>query len=215
MWAIPLPAGEPRRLGDAEVTSASIFPDGRLAYVTNAGTFTAEKDGSNPHKIEGLHSYYAPVVSPDGKRFAFTSYDKAAKGSVISESASDGTGIHEVARGGTGNIPAEICCPRWTSDGKFLLFEGDSGQGTDLWTVAGRAPILRRDPVIARLTNGPLSFTDFAASRDGEQIFAIGSQRRGGMGRVDPPPRDFVAFFGGNFGLYPTISPHGERGTYL
>ena len=32
LWSIPLPAGEPRRLGNAVVQSADTFPDGRMVY---------------------------------------------------------------------------------------------------------------------------------------------------------------------------------------
>src|SRR5262249_47713850 len=47
-----------------------------------------------------------------------------------------------------------------------------------------------------------------------EQIFAIGSQRRGELVRFDPRLRDFVPFLGGISALDPTFSRDGQWATY-
>jgi WD40-like Beta Propeller Repeat len=75
-WSIPLPAGEPRRLGNAEVLGADFFPDGRVLMVIERGLFVADKDGSNPRKLFAASgSVGASSVSPDGEQIVFTMID--------------------------------------------------------------------------------------------------------------------------------------------
>ena len=47
MWTLSRPASVTRRLGEMSVTSASMFPDGRLVYTIGSAVYVAEKDGSN------------------------------------------------------------------------------------------------------------------------------------------------------------------------
>jgi hypothetical protein len=49
--AIPLPAGEPRRLGSIEAQDADLFPDGRILFSKGKDLYIAEKDGSQPRKL--------------------------------------------------------------------------------------------------------------------------------------------------------------------
>ena len=61
LWLVPLPAGEPRRLGNIEATAGAIFADGRVVFSDygtaadfekgEANWFVADKDGSNPRKL--------------------------------------------------------------------------------------------------------------------------------------------------------------------
>jgi hypothetical protein len=71
LWLIPLPVGEPRRVGGSEVQDASFFPDGRIAFAQGTVLFVAERNGSNPRKLAQLtRGATAPNVSPDGSRVA-------------------------------------------------------------------------------------------------------------------------------------------------
>ncbi len=73
LWSIPLPAGEPRRLGNIEAQWASYFPDGRIIFSTTSELYVADKDGSNPRKLFAMPaaSTPSPIVSPDGERITF------------------------------------------------------------------------------------------------------------------------------------------------
>lgn len=66
-----------------------------------------------------------------------------------------------------------------------------------------------------RLTNGPVSYSSFAASRDGKQIFAIGTQRRGELVHFDPRTREFVPYLGGISAFDPTFSRDGKWVAYF
>ncbi len=52
LWSIPLPAGEPRRLGNIEVIGgAGYFPDGHLVFTHERDLLIADRDGANPRTL--------------------------------------------------------------------------------------------------------------------------------------------------------------------
>jgi eukaryotic-like serine/threonine-protein kinase len=214
MWLVPLPVGEARRLGDAEVTGATLFPDGRLLYALDSGTFVAEKDGSSPRKLEGLPKDRFPQISPDGTKLAFHVYDATGDSWTIDEGASDGTGIHPVLKSGA-NLPNDVCCFGWTEDGKYLLFLGTTAGRSDLWVLSEEKRFLTRPAMPVPLTNGPISYSSFAASRDGKQIFAVGAQRRGELVRYDPKTQEFLPYLSGLSAADPTFSRDGKWMAYM
>jgi Tol biopolymer transport system component len=215
LWSIPLPAGDARRLGDAEIDDASLFPDGHLIYILGNDVFTADKDGSNPHKLSGVSAaIVAPSVSPDGKKIAFSAIVAKDRTWVINEASSDGTGVHPILKGAPG-LPAAVCCLRWTRNAKYVLFGGQDAGRTDIWALSEDKPLLRGSPTAVRLTNGPVSYDYFASSRDSNQIFAIGAQRRGELVRYDSKVHAFVPFLGGVSAYDATFSRDGKWIAYL
>src|SRR5580692_10052116 len=208
MWSLPLPAGEPRKLSDLDVNDATMFPDGHVIYAKRDGIYIAERDGSNPRKLDPLSKYHfvAPNISPDGKRLVLTAHDRQAGISITHEALSDGSGMRDLLKGGTQGLPAEICCARWTPDEKYLIFLGESGGRMDLWALPDQKPLFGGTPSPVRLTNGPLSYADFVPSRDGKQIFSVCSQRRGELVRFEPGVHEFVPFLGGISATDPTFS---------
>jgi serine/threonine protein kinase len=223
MWLLPLPVGEARRLGDTDVSGAVLFPDGRIFYAIDWAVYVAEKDGSNPHKLEQVARVFLssnlspdgmPSISSDGTRFAVSASDNSNHSRVIVEASGDVTGLHRVLTGGR-SLPENICCPRWTADGKYLLFRGQSEGRWDIWALSDQKQFLGGSPAPVRLTNGPVSYSSFAASRDGKQIFAIGEQRRGEMVHYDPRAREFVPYLGGISAFDPTFSRDGKWVAYF
>ena len=217
MWSLPLPAGEPRKLSDLDVNDATMFPDGHVIYAKRDGIYIAERDGSNPRKLDPLSKYHfvAPNISPDGKRLVLTAHDRQAGISITHEALSDGSGMRDVLKGGTQGLPAEICCARWTPDEKYLIFLGESGGRMDLWALPDQKPLFGGTPSPVRLTNGPLSYADFVPSRDGKQIFSVCSQRRGELVRFEPGVHEFVPFLGGISATDPTFSRDGQWVAYV
>ena len=72
-WAVPLPTGEPRRLGSIESQDADLLPDGRILFALGNDLYIADKDGSNPRRIlSATDAIDWPSVSPDGQRVVFT-----------------------------------------------------------------------------------------------------------------------------------------------
>ena len=221
LWSIPLPAGEPRRLGNIDAFNADMFPDGRIVFVKPSsetdgeGTdnrldwFVAGKDGSNPQKLVSLPGDFGTVsVSPDGKEIVLIQRHRGER--RLFEIAADGTGLREIRRlvQGEQNF-------RWTADGKYLLYQSGTARQSDLWLLPMQTGIFRRTGNPIRLTNGPLPYSRPCPSRDGKEIFAFGTKARGELVRYDLKSKQFVPFLSGISATDPTFSRDGKWVAYL
>ena len=219
MWLLSLPGGASRRVGDMEVTSASLFPDGRVLYTIGPAVYVAERDGSTPHKLAevsqpGLDVHWS-AVSPDGNRIVLSTFNfVSAKVGPTYEIASDGAGLTEVLGEATDHLLSGVCCARWTPDGRYLLFQTDNQGRSDLWALAEKRQLLRGSPTPVRLTNGPLSYTLGAIGSDGKHIFAIGTKARGELVRYDERTHQFLPYLGGISAFDPTYSRDGKWMAY-
>src|SRR5215831_7010896 len=213
LWSIPLPAGEPRGLGNVRVQSADMFPDNRILYSVGKDVLIAENDGSSPRKLASLAGIVQnTVISPDGTRVLL---QVNAKGDLglnhdTFEMLADGTGVREIRKAN-----ANECCFGWSWDGKYLLYSARTGKRWDLWALPVRAGIFRRSETPIRLTNGPISFSHGGRpSRDGKQIFAIGSKERGQLVRYDMKSQHFVPLLAGISATDATYSTDGNWVAY-
>jgi DNA-binding winged helix-turn-helix (wHTH) protein/Tol biopolymer transport system component len=211
LWLLPLPAGEPRQLRNVVAQNAIFTPDGHLIFSKDTSLYVAEKDGANPRKLCDLPSYVdSPVVSPDGKRIRVTvqgSYTKS-----LWEVNSDGSNAHPLLRGWQGEGAA--CCGRWTSDGKYFVFQSRDQGRTDLWAIREANRWSARSSSPMRLTNGPLSYELPFPGPDGKHIFAIGLKPRGELVRFDSNSQQFVPYLSGISALDATVSHDGKWVTY-
>src|SRR5262249_40196094 len=97
LWTVPLPTGDPRRLGSIEASSANFFPDGRVVFTEGTGLYSAEKDGSNVRKLPnaipaGADYVHCPSVSQDGRLVFVTHFSGDPSGSFsLVESGTDGS----------------------------------------------------------------------------------------------------------------------------
>jgi Tol biopolymer transport system component len=213
LWTIPLPAGEPRRVGNLEAHQASFFPDGRIVFAQGPDLLVADKDGSNPHKLVGTAGMtWAPSVSPDGQRIVFTAYDPGRTPSYLVEVSADGANPRNLVKQ-SGN---SVCCSQWTPDGKYLVYTRRPDNRTeDIYVLAAQSGFLQRttpDPI--QLTSGGLVFSMPVPSRDGKQIFAIGTKRRGELVRYDVKSNQFPPMLSGISAIDPTFSRDGEWVAY-
>ncbi len=194
IWKVPLPSGEPRRLGTLEGQDGSFFPDGRVIFVKGADIYVADKDGSNPRKLVTTPgTVWCPRVSPDGKRIVALSYLAQQGALSLAEVAPDGSGYHEIARGTESN---PVRCSYWSSDGKWLF----SRFGTDIWLLPDSNGLLARNRRPIQLTHGPLKYGSLSPDRDGQRLFAIGAKQRGELVRYDEKSKQFLP-------MLPGISP--------
>jgi DNA-binding winged helix-turn-helix (wHTH) protein len=79
LWWVPLPAGEPRRLGSFDARYADIFPDGQIVFGQSiqgkdpkgtdrrADYFITDKDGSNPQKLRSFPGCDSPNCHPSAE----------------------------------------------------------------------------------------------------------------------------------------------------
>ncbi len=115
-WAVPLPTGEPRRLGSIESQDADLLPDGRILYALGKDLCIADKDGSNPRRtLSASDAIDWPSVSPDGKRVVFTLHKARVR--TINEAGLDGSDLHTLVNS---TEAGWVCCPAWTPDGRYI-----------------------------------------------------------------------------------------------
>jgi eukaryotic-like serine/threonine-protein kinase len=210
MWSIPLPAGEPRRLSNFEVRGAGFFPDGRILFAKGKDLYVVDREGLNPRELfSAPGEVRSPSVSPDGKRIAFGLF-VAGTDSLV-EIAADGTGLHTILHP---NQDAQPCCGRWSSDGKFLVYQTIHRGVSDIWALSTQNGLFSRSRDPIRLTAGPLTYCAAHPSRDGKQIFAIGTKRRGELVRFDMTSHQFVPFLSGISAVDPTFSRDGQWVAY-
>jgi eukaryotic-like serine/threonine-protein kinase len=212
-WAVPLPSGEPRRLGSFLCQDSDLFPDGRILSCLRGDINIAEKDGSQPRKLLSVDGRASePSVSPDGKRLVFTISPPAHGPASIAEAKADGSGLHILL---TSGAAGRVCCARWTSDGRYIIYQQYSNDGRiDLWVLPMQSGFLRREPSPLRLTNGPLSYRKVVSSRDGKQIFAVGMKQRGELVRYDAASGQFLPLLPGVHAFAPSWSADGNWVAY-
>jgi Tol biopolymer transport system component len=210
IWTIPLPTGEPRRLGSLEAEDGSFAPDGRILFSQEKDLYIADKDGSNPRKLVSADGEIAqPSISPDNKHLVFTVYSSPFSSIVIANA--DGSGRRAIV---DFKEKRHVCCAQWTPDGRYIVFQ-DRNQGRpDLWVAQVQTGLLQHTQSPVQLTNGPLSYTSPIPSRDGTQIFAIGTKRRGELVRYDVTSKQFVPILSGISAFNPTFSADGKWVVY-
>jgi Tol biopolymer transport system component len=210
-WAVPLPAGEPRRLGSIDAQDADLFPDGRILYCLGKDLYIAEKDGSQPRKLLSAGGVTGdPSVSPDGERLVFTTHSGRRPMSIY-EARADGSGVHPIVNT---SDAGQVCCARWTPDGRYVVYTNRYEGRRDLWVLPMKARVLQRSRHPVQLTNGPLSYRTTVASRDGKQIFTVGMKSRGELVRYDVNSKQFVPLLPGVAAFDPTFSRDGQWVAY-
>ena len=208
LWSIPLPAGEPRRLGSFTAQDAAVFPDGRIVFTTGTDLFVAGKGGENVRKLVSLPgNVFSPSVSPDGQRIVVTFY--SGDTSSLAEVRADGTDLRTIIQG------ADVCCGVWTADGRYVLYLKPFGRRTDIWALPMQTGLLHRSRTPTQLTVGPLSYSPAIPSGYGKQILAMGAKGRGESVHFDMKLRQFLPFLSGISATDPTFSRDGTWVAYM
>ena len=216
-WLLPVPAGNPRRLGDLanlELTAAEYFPDGQhIIYASGPVIYMADKNGANSRKILEVPGEIRWLsVSPDATHVRFTFIDEVAE--TIWEVKADGTGQRDLLKGWKGL--AEACCGKWTKDGRYFVFlgihrEGNNANRFDIWALPEeKRPFSVTPPTPTQFTNGPLSFYQELPSTDNKTIFAVGAKQKGELSRFDAKRGEFVPFLGGISATDAVLSRDGQ-----
>jgi serine/threonine protein kinase/Tol biopolymer transport system component len=221
-WLLPVPAGNPRRLGDLAnlaLTAAEFFPDGQhIIYASGSTIYIADKNGDNSRKLLEVPGEVRWLsVSPDGKRIRFTFIDEVVE--TIWEIKADGTGQHELIKGLNGLNMA--CCGKWTKDGKYFVFLGVPFLGSharrfDVWALPEESrPLGVASPAPTQLTSGPLSFYEPLPSNDNKTVFVVGAKQKGELSRFDSIRGEFVPFLGGTSATDVAPSRDGQWAVFL
>jgi TolB protein len=117
-------------------------PDGRrLAFrwfrpaTKRVGVFIANADGSNVRQL--VDQAATPDWSPDGKLIAYANLKPAERGistvNVERALAGDHSATRVLTRTNNPDVPEEI--PKWSPDGRRLLFSSNRRPSFDIWVV--------------------------------------------------------------------------------
>ena len=215
LWILPLPAGTPRRLGDAVGHGASWSLDQQhIAYARGTDLYVAKSDGADARKlatVPGVLSW--PRWSPNGKSVRFTVADPSGTSSIW-EVGADGNNLHRMLDGW--NKPAAECCGNWTADGNYYIFQSARNGAANIWIFKERAGRLRKrvgEPVV--LTAGPINYLAPVPSLDEKKIFVIGHQPRGELTRYDLKTGQFVPYLSGISARGVSFSSDGKWVAYV
>jgi Tol biopolymer transport system component len=194
LWRVPVLGGSPRRLGETIGQSAAWSPDGKtLAYGNGNDLFLAGSDGSKPHKLVPMMGRIDNLSwSQDGSELRVTVMDVKTAAHSLWEVSLNGTDPRALLGGW--HDPADECCGKWTSDGKYFVFQS-RGQ---IWALAASRGLFRKATTKPfQLTSSPMDLADPLPSRDGKRLFVVGGTRRGELVRWDSKSRQFAPFLSG------------------
>ncbi len=215
-WALPVPAGSARRLGDTEGTEARWSPDQKqLVFVRKLDLYFADADGSHARKIRSFSEVPNHIrFSPDGQRLRLTLQPTGKNTSSLWEMRADGSDLHPLLP--AWKTEAMQCCGDWTRDGRYYVFEVQSSGGTkDLWAMRDTPRLFQRKAQPVQLTTGPLWYTDVVSSPDSNRIFANGVLLQGELVRYNAQARQFVPFLSGVSAGEADFSPDGQWIVYV
>ena len=216
LWAVPVPAGSPRRLGDFSASDAAWSPDGQqLAYTSVHDLYLANRDGTQPRKLAHLPGYpYSPRFSPDGATIRYTVRDPNTLAFSIWEVQRDGTRPHALLPG-FHQDPGEWR-GKWTADGRYYFFSALRNGRSDIWVLQEKLGLLhKRNPNPIPITSGPISYDYPAPSLNGNRVFAIGQQSRAELQRYDLRTHNFQPYLSGISAGQIDVSKDGQWIAYV
>jgi Tol biopolymer transport system component len=216
VWALALPSGSPRRIGNVIASDASWSRDGeRLVYGHGSDLYLAKSDGTNPKLLTTVQGAPgSPRFSPDGSRIRFTVTDNARNSTALWESEVDGSDSHPLLPGW--HDPPRECCGEWTPDGRYYVFVSGGGPRMDLFTLRDRSGIFRRHASKpAQLTTGPLLFYSTIPSADGKKLIVQATQPRVQLVRYDEKSQQFLPYLSGISATDAAFSPDGQWVAYV
>lgn len=198
LWLLPLPGGQPRRLGELTVADATWSTDGnQILYTRGEDLYIAQGDGTGSRKLASAHGVlFWPRVSPDGSRVRFSAQDSKLNTRSLWEVRADGSGLRQLLPGW--NPSSLDCCGNWTPDGKYFVFQSTREGATGLWALREKMHFwekVQSDP--APLAVGQMNALSPTPSKDGKRVFFIGATSRGEVVRYDPKSRQLTPYLSG------------------
>ena len=198
LWAQPLPAGTPHRIGNIAALLATWTPDGtHIVYGDGDKIMVANRDGSEPRRLAKLPGMVLCIrYSPDGQRIRFDLADPRIDSISIWEMDGSGKNIHAVfPNWEESSVQAG---GNWSPDGAYYYFQAGRGDNQGIWVMPERRSVFRRRAgAPSRLTSGPLRFGPPVPSSDGKRLFVLGEEPRVELLRYDPKTQRFDPFLSG------------------
>jgi eukaryotic-like serine/threonine-protein kinase len=220
LWAMPVVGVSPRRLDGLTAVDAAWSPGGEsIVYSHERALYVAKADGTESRKLVELPGVASwPRWSPDGKLIRFTVTDPLRdpqnQWPSMWEVSAGGSNLHRLLEGWS-SPPAE-CCGSWTPDGRYFVFQARREGRTNVWATREHGRLferLNRQPML--LTAGPMDLHAPLVSREGNQLFVVGVQRRGELVRYESESGHFVPYLSGISAEQLSFSKDGEWAAYI
>lgn len=208
LWRLPISGGSPQRVGAVLVDDARWGPDeSSIIYSNGNDVYLVNKDGTAPRKfLSASAPCFSYRFSPDSRSLRFSQYDAVSDSVSLWQALADGTEPHRLFHG---------CCGKWTPDGRYFIFEDKQGGRINLWARReGGSSGGGGNSQLIQLTAGPLDFTVPIPSKDGKEIFAIGSLSRAEVLRYDSRTHEFIPYLSGISAEGLAFSRDGQWVTY-
>ncbi len=212
LWALPVLGGLPRRLSDTLGHAGAWSPDGqRLVYARGNSLYVAKYDGTEGHLLASMGGWPSSLRwSLDGNSLRLTLLDQKQNATSLWEISTEGKNAHPLLPGW--HNPSSECCGVWTPDGKHYLF---SSQGS-IWELHKKTSWLGHLTFDAvQLTAGPLAISSPLPSRDGKNLFVVGSRPRGELVRYEANSDKLVPFLSGISAEQVSFSKDGQWVAYV
>jgi Tol biopolymer transport system component/DNA-binding winged helix-turn-helix (wHTH) protein len=210
LWLQPVTGGSPHRVGMALAHDARFGVDATtVIYGKDHDVYSLNRDGSSPRKLLTADNNvaFAFQYSPDGRRIRFSIFDVQIDSMAVLEAPADGAEFHKLFEG---------CCGRWTSDGRYFVFQDRHNARLDLWALPEKKHFRWRksEEKPTQLTAGPLNFEYPLPSKDDKQVFAIGTSHRAEVIRYDSRGGKFLPYLSGVSAEGLAFSRDGQWVTY-
>lgn len=212
LWALPVLAGSPRRLGETMGHAGAWSPDGqKLVYAKGNELFLARSDGAESRSLVSTPGWVSSLQwSPEGAVLRFTVSDQKTNAASLWEVSASGSNLHPLLPGWH-NPPSE-CCGIWTPGGKHFVF---SSQG-NIWELAEKARWPRKTAFEAeQLTSGLMTLVSPIPGKDGRKLFVVGKKSRGELVRYDAQSKLLMPFLSGISAEHVSFSRDGEWVAYV
>lgn len=191
VWIADANGGNSKKLTDTDNEKMTVkwMPDSKAAYFTSSdhGLYVVDVGGGQPRKIAGndAGNIQGAEVSPDGKWFAYAKQDHDLRAHVYITSSQGGE-EHRL----NDDLLFSTRDPRWTPDGKKLIFLGGYVQGGSATLRENAAALYsvslseeEKDPMSRDIDNE-------AAAEAAERAAAERAGRGGRTGAAAGEPRE-------------------------
>jgi DNA-binding winged helix-turn-helix (wHTH) protein/Tol biopolymer transport system component len=219
LWAVPVPAGNPRRLGRLSARDAAWSRDGhRIAFTHANELYLADEFGGGQRKLADLPDLgWRPRWSPDGKYLRLTVADPKRLSQSIWEVPVDTGRVRPLLA--NWNNPSAECCGEWAADGRLFFFQATRGGRTEIWAIPSNretfGSVLEGSDVPVQMTSGQMNSLTPMPSLDGKSLFVVGEQERGELARYDPASHQFAPYLGGISADFVDFSRDGQWISYV
>jgi len=216
LWAIPVPAGQARPVGNVTAHAAAWTPDGQhIVYAKGPALYLCSADGTETRDFVTLPGVpFGLRFSPDGRQLRFSVRDLTQRSSSLWEVGADGGGLHPALP--TWSKPPQESGANWTPDGQYFLFESIHDGSQNVWARDESPSFFHTTkPLPTQLTVGPLLFSNPTPSADGQKLFVIGQQRRSQLIHFPHNSGQFSDYLPGFSAGEVDFSPDGQWMVYI